>query len=401
MNVAPNLVHPNQAGFMKGRKIEDQVKLAKFLLNYAEAVEENGIIVALGQEKAYDRINHTYMLRVLEHMGFPPKFCNTVKSLYTNAETIVMINGEMSEPFFVTRGVRQGDPLSCLLFNLAIEPLACLLRNSDLKGVKIPRKNPSLIASLFADDTTVYLSSEDSLDILWSILPLWCAASTAKFNEHKTVLLPFGKPKYRAKVLRERRINDEMPIGAIHESLRIIPDGQTCRMLGAWIGNSVPNITPWPSVLEKIAKDFERWKASAPTLEGKRHIINMVIGGRTQYLTRVQGMPKDVEHTLVKTEHIFLWDGKKARVGHETMILDISEGGKQIMDITSRNEAIDLWNLQSYLKHGDERASWCYFVDHILAKFLELSYLNLRPFFYKTFMYQFLRELHCQMKSSG
>ncbi len=122
------------------RKIEDQVKLAKFLLNYAEAVEENGIIVALDQEKAYDRINHTYMLRVLEHMGFPPKFYNTVKSLYTNAETIVMINGEMSEPFFVTRGVRQGDPLSCLLFNLAIEPLACLLRNSDLKGVKIPRK---------------------------------------------------------------------------------------------------------------------------------------------------------------------------------------------------------------------------------------------------------------------
>jgi hypothetical protein len=60
MNVAPNLVHPNQAGFMKGRKIEDQVKLAKFL-NYAEAVE-NGIIVALDQEKAYDRINHTYML---------------------------------------------------------------------------------------------------------------------------------------------------------------------------------------------------------------------------------------------------------------------------------------------------------------------------------------------------
>jgi hypothetical protein len=111
MNVAPNLVHPNQAGFMKGRKIEDQIKLAKFLLNYAEAVDEDGIIVALDQEKAYDRINHTYLLRVLDHMGFPPKFCNTVKSLYTNAETIVMINGEMSEPFFVTRGVRQGDPL--------------------------------------------------------------------------------------------------------------------------------------------------------------------------------------------------------------------------------------------------------------------------------------------------
>jgi hypothetical protein len=107
--------------------------------------------------KAYDKINHTYMLSVLCHMGFPPKFCNTVKTLYTNAETIVMINGEMSKPFIVTHGVRQGDPLSCLLFNLAIEPLVCLIRNSDLKGVKIPGKDEDLVVSLFADDTTIYL----------------------------------------------------------------------------------------------------------------------------------------------------------------------------------------------------------------------------------------------------
>ncbi|KAJ7814284.1 hypothetical protein B0H14DRAFT_2273959, partial [Mycena olivaceomarginata] len=135
----------------------------------------------------------------------------------------------------------------------------------------------------------------------------------------------------------------------------------------------------WPSVLEKITADLERWKSSAPTLEGKRHIINMVIGGRAQYLARVQGMPKDIEDTLIRAEHIFLWDGKTARVAHETMTQDISEGGKQILDILSRNEAIDLWNIQSYLTQGPKRALWCYFVDYILEKFSETSYLNLRP----------------------
>jgi hypothetical protein len=53
MYVAPSLVHPDQAGFMKGRKIEDQVKLVKFLLNYAEAAEEDGLTAALDQEKAH------------------------------------------------------------------------------------------------------------------------------------------------------------------------------------------------------------------------------------------------------------------------------------------------------------------------------------------------------------
>jgi hypothetical protein len=120
----------------------------------------------LDQEKAYDRINHAYLLRVLQYMWFPPKFYNTIKALYTNAETVVMINGEISESFIVIRGVRQGDPLSCLLFNLAIELLACLLRDSEIKGVKVPGKDEELIVSLFADDTTIYLSSSNALEKL-------------------------------------------------------------------------------------------------------------------------------------------------------------------------------------------------------------------------------------------
>jgi hypothetical protein len=85
-----------------------------------------------------------------------------------------------------------------------------------------------------------------------------------------------------------------------------LTDGQTCRILGAWIGNSVPFITPWRAVLKKITSDLERWKMTKPTLEGRHHIIYMSIGGRTQYLKRVQGMPKDVESELIKLQHTFL-----------------------------------------------------------------------------------------------
>jgi hypothetical protein len=81
----------------------------------------------------------------------------------------------------------------------------------------------------------------------------------------------------------------------------------------------------------------------------------------------------------LKVENIFLWDDKIARVRHETMVLDITEGGKQILNIPARNEVIDLWNLQSYLKQGPGRASWCYFYYYfLLINFLERSYLNIR-----------------------
>ncbi|KAJ7182495.1 hypothetical protein C8R43DRAFT_818176, partial [Mycena crocata] len=122
-----------------------------------------------------------------------------------------------------------------------------------------------------------------------------------------------------------------------------------------------------------------RWQTTHPTLEGKRHIISMVIGGRTQYLTRVQGMPQEIEQTLVKLIRSFLWDGKTSRVSLETMILPVNQGGKGILDIPGRNKAIALWNLQCYLIQGEERPLWCYFVDYILRKYLETSYLNIRP----------------------
>jgi hypothetical protein len=104
------------------------------------------------------------------------------------------------------------------------------------------------------------------------------------FNARRSPTPSARSFSYRAMVLKERRINKRMKIGAIEQGIRIIPDGQTCRMLGAWIGNNAPYTTPWPSVLEKITGDLERWKMTSPSLEGKRHIINMVIGGRTHVL---------------------------------------------------------------------------------------------------------------------
>lgn len=183
---APSVIHRDQAGFVPGRSIIDQVKLTEAIINYAEFEEENGVIVALDQEKAYDRIQHKYLLASLEQANFPNHFINIVRTLYSDAYTSVIINGVKSSRYKVTRGVRQGDPLSCLLFNLAIEPLAQMIRKSELKGFKCVGREYRVIVSLFADDTTVYLSEKDKYSDLDNILKLWCRASGAKFNISKT-----------------------------------------------------------------------------------------------------------------------------------------------------------------------------------------------------------------------
>ena len=125
-----DLIHPDQAGFIRKRLIFNQIRLTKAIIDYAEIIEENGAIVALDQEKAYDKIKHNYLWAVMERFGLPRIFVNTVKTLYTNASTMVAINRILSDPFKVSRGVRQGDPLSCALFDLAIEPMACRLHSN-------------------------------------------------------------------------------------------------------------------------------------------------------------------------------------------------------------------------------------------------------------------------------
>jgi hypothetical protein len=127
---------------------------------YAESEGKNGLIVALDQEKAYDKVIHDYLWEVLKRFGLPTHFIKTVALLYQNAESVIIINGVISTPFHIHREVRQGDPLSCLLFDYAIEPLTLMLKNSPLKGYKIPHLTKRLLASLFADDTTVYSTSE-------------------------------------------------------------------------------------------------------------------------------------------------------------------------------------------------------------------------------------------------
>ena len=99
------LIHPDQTGFIPNQTIFDPIHLAQTIGAYAEYMEEDGVIMALDQEKVYDKIDHGYLLCVLQHFNLLELFTNTIKSLYSDAHTTAMVNGELSPNFRVTRGV--------------------------------------------------------------------------------------------------------------------------------------------------------------------------------------------------------------------------------------------------------------------------------------------------------
>ena len=354
---------------MPRRSIFNHIRLAKAIISYVDIVEEDGAIIALDQEKAYNRIHHHYLWMVLETFHIPVPFIRTVKALYSFVYTCVTINGILSEPFWVTRGVRQGDPLSCLLFDLAIKPLACLIRNNPhIQGINIPGLVEKLVIKLFADDTNLYLSKYDCLDVIQQILDMWCEVSGAKFNIEKMEVISIGSMNYRQTVTTERKINsqDQVPLP---NQIRITKDGEAVRMLGAWIGNRAKDQAPWEPMINKIKMNLEKWNKIRPSIDRKCQIIQVIVGGFTQFLTQVQGMLTHVESVLKKIVNDFIWDnGRGACITQEFLHQPKEAGGLGLLDIKTWNEVIDLMWLKTYLNFLPIHQPWAEITDLIISR---------------------------------
>ena len=367
MDHIETLIHKDQARFIPRRSIFDQIKLAETIITYAKVANEDGIIIALDQEKAYDKIRHDYLWKMLEAFNLPEPFINTIKSLYRNASIKVAINSIFSKPFRVTRGIRQGDPLSCPIFDIVIEPLACMVRGDDsIKGLSIPGlENPQKI-NLFADDTSMYLSQKDSLTYVQSSLQDWCEVSGAKFNLEKTEIIPIGSEEYRQQVILTRKINQD-EIFPINDKIKIAQDGDAVRLLGAWIGNKIDNVAPWETTVDKIHRNLGFWKRSGPTMKGRKTIIQAVVGGLTQFLTKAQGMPPHIETAITRIIRDFMWEKDSSpRIALEVLQKPINQGGLNLLDIKARNEAIDIMWLREYLTLTPSRPTWAKVLDLII-----------------------------------
>ena len=367
MEDVKGMIHRDQAGFIPGRSIFDHIRLTRVMIKFAEISEKNGAIIALDQEKAYDKLTHEYLWKTLEAFNMPKLFIATVKELYASAWTTVAINGEFSAPYQVKRGVRQGDPLSCFLFDIGIEPLACLVRNAqEIKGYNIPGVEEKLAINLFADDTVLYLSKEDRLDKVLKTLDEWCAASGAKFNKEKTEIIPIGTEAHREEMSRTRKLHPEDD--PIQADVQIAKDGEATRSLGSWVGNKTVETKPWEPIIDLVHNDLERWKKTRPTLDGKRLIAQAIVGGRTQFLTRAQGMPDNIRIALAKEIKEFMWEetSHAPRLSMAHLESEKSIGGVKLLNLKIRNEAIELIWLKEYLNLTQTRATWAHVTDILI-----------------------------------
>ena len=260
--VLSNIISTDQTGFMLGRhSFHNTRRLLNIISAPSSTIPE--VIVSLDAEKAFDRVEWSFLFFVLQKFGFPLEFISWIKLLYANPVASVHTNGLQSATFPLYRGTRQGCPLSPLLFAIAIEPLAIWLRQEGgFEGITRARTVHKL--SLYADDLLLYMSNPAaSLPVVLNILDKFGSYSGYKLNLHKSELLPIN---YLARNIPP----DFFPF-------KYATDG--FKYLGVHVTNSINQLFSknFAPLFERCKLDFDRWSGLPLSLVGRASLVKMVV----------------------------------------------------------------------------------------------------------------------------
>jgi len=145
------------------------------------------MIISIDAEKAFDKIQYPFIIKTLQKMGIERTNLNTVEAIYDKPTANIILNGEKLKAFPLRSGIRQGCPLSPLLFNIVLEVLPTAIREEkEIKGIQIGKEEVKL--SLFADDMILYIENpKDSIRKLLELISEFSKVAGYKINTQKSL----------------------------------------------------------------------------------------------------------------------------------------------------------------------------------------------------------------------
>ena len=309
-------IHMDQKGFIPGRYITEHTRLASEVSHLSNSFDIDGYIVSLDQAKAYDRTDLPWLISVLSAMNIDAHLVALIKDIVFGCKSKVRINSGYSPRFSLSRGVRQGDPLSCLLYDFSIEPLGHRLRNK-IRGISVLGLPPTKLM-MYADDTNLFLSAlDDELPVINECLKSTSYTIGCKFNLDKTDVLPIGS-------IAHRTLAHENGVG-LPSAFTLAP-GSALRVLGVWIGSTDEAAPRWKQILSHNRRLIAQWSAIGVSARNRALIAKALLLSRCYYLLDGNGMPSSILHKMSAAINRYV-RGKFSSMPYSFLSAPISEGG--------------------------------------------------------------------------
>lgn len=295
-SIASLIISEYQRGFIPGRHIQDCIVTASEVVNLLHKKSFGGsIALKIDIRKAFDTLNWDFLLHVLRCFGFNHCFCRWIHTILHSVKLSMSINGKSVGFFSCTRGVRQGDPLSPLLFCLAEEVISkdlhIMMEEGKLSQIQASRglKVPS--HCLYADDILIFCKG--TLSNIRNIMKLF-----SDYGDYSGQIINNGKSKfYTSSLSLSRQAAIASVTGFCYGSLPFV-------YLGVPLFKGMPKTIYLKPIFNIIKAKLGAWKG----IIGRVQLVNSVISSMLVYTFHVYKWPKSLLNELSKLIRNFIWN---------------------------------------------------------------------------------------------
>ena len=291
-----DLVSASQSAFIKKRCIHDNFLHVQTSLRELYRDKTPSFFIKLDISKVFDSVNWAYLTELLGVLGFGPRWIRWVCLLLSTASSQILLNGKPGPSIRHARGLRQGDPLSPMLFILAIDPLHHILRRATETGTLQPLGDTPVRfhVSLYADDATVFVGPDkEDLKAITKILEVFGDATGLKTNLTKTEIYPI-------------RCEENQ----IAEALTCFPARRgsfPCSYLGLPLHYARLKATNFQPLIDKIGARLAGWRGKHFTRAGRVILARSVLSSMVTYYLTISILPKWVLKRIDKIRRGFIW----------------------------------------------------------------------------------------------
>ena len=343
------IIGGHQLGFIPGRDGRENVLNLQILMDWCSHHNQAGAALFLDLMKAFDRVSHKALERIMTHAGWPPEFIRVVRGMYSSNTAQVIVNGVSSPGFEVRSGTRQGCPLSPLLFTLIGEVLSQnILKHPNFKGIEYG-KHTKKVAS-YADDTAILTSTTEDIEIFKEIARDFEAATAMKVNISKSEAVLLGE-----------WVND--PPGNIPYAVK---DRVT------YLGCEVGHITKedlkrtYAEMEAKISATYARWSRAGTAVKDRVLIAKTMALSKLWYQASVVPWGEDSLRRIQKKTARYIWSDKPSKVAWSRLIRPKKKGGMGMWCLVAKVRAANaMWgfNLETNRLSPDLKCLLKYFVN--------------------------------------
>lgn len=321
-SILPKCITLNQSAFIKERLLMENVLLATELVkDYHRDDISPRCALQIDISKAFDSVQWTFMLNILEALGLPDKFIGWISRCITSASFSVQVNGELAGYFQSKRGLRQGCSLSPYLFVLCMNVLSKMLDRAAKRGEMgyHPKcKNIDLTHLCFADDLMIFADgTKHSVEGILRVFEEFDKMSGLKISKEKSVLFMAGSTQREEEISRQFRF-----------AVRKLP----VRYLGLPLLTKNMTVTGFLPLVEKIRKRIGSWTGRYLSYAGRLQLINSVIRSLTNFWMAAFRLPSGCIKEIERLCSTFLWsgpelNGRKAKISWSDICRTKQEGG--------------------------------------------------------------------------